>query len=83
MINEKGITTANPFALKANLFSIFAIVAMLATVFFARAQDARAAYLSMAPLDQYLMEREAEIPLGTAPATAWRRSCPGCTLFTC
>jgi hypothetical protein len=68
VINEKGITAANPFALKANLFSIFAIVAMLATAFLARAQDARAAYPNMAPLDQYLMEREAEIPLARSAA---------------
>jgi hypothetical protein len=46
----------------------FAIIAMLATAFPARAQDARGAYPSMAPLDQYLMEREAEIPLARSAA---------------
>jgi hypothetical protein len=68
VIDEKGIAAANPFALKANLFSSFVIVAMLATAFLARAEDARAAYTSMAPLDQYLMEREAEILLARSAA---------------
>jgi hypothetical protein len=36
VINEKGIAAANPFALKANLFSSFAIVAMLAAAALAR-----------------------------------------------
>ena len=68
MIHQKGIAAAKPFALKTNLFSSLAIVAMLATAFLARAEGARAAYPSMAPLDQYLMERDAEIPLARSAA---------------
>ena len=68
MINQKGLAAANPGALKTNPFSGFAIVAMLATAFLARAQDAKGVYPSMAPLDQYLMEREAEITLARSAA---------------
>jgi len=68
VISQKGIAAPKRFALKANLFSSFAIVALLTAASFARAQDATAAYGSMAPLDQYLMEREVEIPLARSAA---------------
>src|SRR6266478_3896192 len=41
----------------------FALVVMLGAAKQAQAQDAKAPYPSMAPLDQYLMERNAEIAL--------------------
>jgi hypothetical protein len=43
-------------------------VAMLAAAWQAQAQDAKAPYPSMAPLDQYLMERNAEIALARSAA---------------
>jgi hypothetical protein len=46
----------------------YALVAMLAAVRQAQAQDAKAPYPSMAPLDQYLMERNAEIALARSAA---------------
>jgi hypothetical protein len=46
----------------------FALVVVLAAVFQAQAQDAKAPYPSMAPLDQYLMERNAEIALARSAA---------------
>jgi hypothetical protein len=46
----------------------FALVAMLAAASQAHAQDAKAPYLSMASLDQYLMEQNAEIALARSAA---------------
>jgi hypothetical protein len=46
----------------------FALVAMLAAASQALAQDAKAPYPSMAPLDQYTMERTAEITLARSAA---------------
>ena len=46
----------------------FALVVVLSTVWPAQAQDAKASYPSMAPLDQYLMERNAEIALARSAA---------------
>jgi hypothetical protein len=66
-MKQKAIApAANLFAFKL-LFLGFATVAMLATSLLARAQDTKA-YPSMAPLDQYLMEREAEISLARSAA---------------
>jgi hypothetical protein len=62
------IAATKSLALRANLFSSVAIVAMLATVFSAQAQDAKTSYPSMAPLDQYLMERQDEITLARSAA---------------
>jgi len=39
----------------------FALVVVLGAVWQAQAQDAKAPYPSMAPLDQYLMERDADV----------------------
>ena len=46
----------------------FALVVVLGLAWQAQAQDAKTPYPSMAPLDQYLMEREAEIALARSAA---------------
>ncbi len=46
----------------------FALVAMLAAASQVQAQDAKAPHPSMAPLDQYLMERNAEVTLARSAA---------------
>jgi hypothetical protein len=46
----------------------FALVVVLGAAGQAQAQDAKAPYPSMAPLDQYLMERNAEIALARSAA---------------
>src|SRR5229473_6781523 len=46
----------------------FALVVMLGVAGQGQAQDAKAPYRSMAPLDQYLMERNAEIALARSAA---------------
>ena len=46
----------------------FALVVMLGVAGQGRAQDAKAPYPSMAPLDQYLMERNAEMALARSAA---------------
>ena len=46
----------------------FALVVMLAVAWNAHAQDIKTPYPSMAPLDQYLMERDAEIALARSAA---------------
>jgi hypothetical protein len=57
---------------RKNLMTIalggFALVAALAAASQAPAQDAKAPYPNMAPLDQYLMERNAEIALARRAA---------------
>ena len=55
-------------ALRTIALSSFALVAMLAAAWQAQAQDAKAPYPSMAPLDQYLMEQQAEIALARSAA---------------
>jgi hypothetical protein len=54
----------------------FALVVMLGEARQVQAEDAKAPYPSMAPLDQYLMERTAEITLArsAAPESLSRRS---------
>lgn len=49
-------------------FTSFALVLMLAATWQAPAQDAKALYPTMAPLDQYTMERTAEITLARSAA---------------
>jgi hypothetical protein len=46
----------------------FGLVVVLAAAWLAKAQDAKGIYPSMAPLDQYLMERNAEIALARSVA---------------
>ncbi|WP_433968379.1 hypothetical protein [Tunturiibacter gelidiferens] len=46
----------------------FALVVVVAAAWQAQAQDAKTPYPSMAPLDQYLMERSAEITLARSAA---------------
>jgi len=55
-------------ALNAMTLASFALVVMLAAGWPAQAQDAKTPYPSMAPLDQYLMERDAEITLARSAA---------------
>jgi hypothetical protein len=50
--------------------SSFVLVVMLTAAWQVRGQDTKAPYPSMAPLDQYLMEREAEIALAQSAAPA-------------
>src|SRR5580700_5714080 len=49
-------------------FASFALVAVLGTAWQAHAQDAKTPYPSMAPLDQYLMDRDAEIAMARSAA---------------
>src|SRR5258706_14047103 len=49
-------------------FRSFALVVLLGAAWQAQAQDSKAPYPSMAPLDQYLMERNAEIALARSAA---------------
>jgi hypothetical protein len=57
---------------KKNLGAIaikrFALLVVLATAYQAMAQDATTAYPNMAPIDQYLMDRTAEIALARSAA---------------
>ena len=46
----------------------FGLVVLLGLAWQAQAQDAKTAYPSMAPLDQYLMQRDAEIDLARSAA---------------
>src|SRR5258708_11191546 len=55
-------------ALRTIALTSFALVLVLAAEWRAQAQDAKAPYPSMAPLDQYLMERKAEITLARSAA---------------
>ena len=54
--------------LKTIALSSFALVVMLPAAWRAPAQQAKTPYPSMAPLDQYLMERSAEITLARSAA---------------
>jgi hypothetical protein len=58
----------NRKALRTIAFSCFAPIVVLAAAWEAQAQDVKAPYPSMAPLDQYLMERKAEIALARSAA---------------
>jgi hypothetical protein len=49
-------------------FGMIAIVVVLSAGWQARAQDAKTPYPRMAPLDQYLMERDAEVALARTAA---------------
>jgi hypothetical protein len=55
-------------ALRTIALTSLALVVMLATAWRAQAQAAKAPYPGMAPLDQYLMERNAEITLARSAA---------------
>src|SRR5713226_7190990 len=55
-------------ALRTIALTSFAFVFMLAAEWPAQSQDAKAPYPSMAPLEQYLMERKAEIALARSAA---------------
>jgi hypothetical protein len=48
--------------------TIFAQIAVLGSMWQARAEDTKTPYTKMAPLDQYLMERNAEIELARSAA---------------
>jgi len=61
-------TAVNSSLFRANLHSYLVMVAMLAAVFAVQGQDTKTPYPSMAPLDQYLMERQAEIALARSAA---------------
>jgi hypothetical protein len=54
--------------LKAIALRTLALAVVVAAAWQAQAQDAKAPYPSMAPLDQYLMERNAEIALARSAA---------------
>ena len=49
-------------------FTVFVLAVVLSAARQAQAQDAKASYPSMAPLDQYLMERNAEIAMAVSAA---------------
>jgi hypothetical protein len=58
----------NRIVFRAIVFSGFASVAMLGGAGLARAQDAKEPYPNMAPVEQYMMERDAEIALARSAA---------------
>jgi hypothetical protein len=61
----------NPKMTKKMVFRVFALVVILGTSWQAHAEDAKAPYASMAPLDRYLMtDRNAEIALARSAAPA-------------
>jgi hypothetical protein len=68
MISQKSIAAAKPLAPGGVLSASLAMLAVLALTSLAHAQSAVAAYPNMAPLDQYLMERNAEIQLARSAA---------------
>jgi hypothetical protein len=49
-------------------FASFALFALVAAASMAQAQDSKTPYPSMAPLDQYLMERDAEVAMARSAA---------------
>jgi hypothetical protein len=55
-------------ALRAIALRSLVLVVVVAAAWQTQAQDAKAPYPSMAPLDQYLMERDAEIALARSAA---------------
>lgn len=55
-------------ALRTSALTSFVFVAMLGAAWQAQAQDAKTRYPSMAPIDQYLMDRTAEIGLARTAA---------------
>jgi hypothetical protein len=55
-------------ALTTTAFGSLALIAAFGVARHAHAQDAKSLYSSMAPLDQYLMERDAEIALARSAA---------------
>ena len=54
--------------LATTAFTIFVLIAALAVARHVQAQNAKSQYASMAPVDQYLMERNAEIALARSAA---------------
>ncbi|MGA2456088.1 MAG: hypothetical protein ABSF85_00740 [Terriglobales bacterium] len=58
----------NPKIVKTIAWGAFAVVIVLGGCWQAQAQDAKGPYPSMAPLDQYLMDRNAEIALARSAA---------------
>jgi hypothetical protein len=56
--------------MKRKIFRMIAMVVVLSAAWQAHAQDAKTPYPRMAPLDQYLMERNAEIALARSAAPA-------------
>src|ERR1700724_1752931 len=55
-------------ALRAIALRSFALVVVVAAAWQAQAQDTKTPYPNMAPLDQYLMDRDAEITLARSGA---------------
>jgi len=60
----------------------YAMVVVLGVWSHAQAQDAKTPYPSMAPLDQYLMERNAEIALARSAARRPSRAMPRSWFWT-
>ena len=58
----------NRHGFPTTVFTTFALTVVLATAWPRQAQDAKSAFSSMAPVDQYLMERRAEIALARSAA---------------
>jgi hypothetical protein len=56
--------------MKRRTFTMIALVFVLTAVWQAQAEDAKSPYPRMAPLEQYLMERNAEIALARSAAPA-------------
>ena len=58
----------NRRAIRTITSGTFLLVAMLSAAWQARAQDAKSPYPSMAPVEQYLMDRDSEIALARSAA---------------
>jgi hypothetical protein len=56
------------FRILLSAFLLFLLVAALSVHWPAAAQDAKQAYATMAPLEQYLLDRNAEIALARSAA---------------
>lgn len=57
-------------AFRTNAFRGFALAVMLSAAWLAHGEDAKTPYPRMAPVDQYMMERDAEIALARSAAPA-------------
>ena len=70
-IQRRGFTitsSAGQHSIIVDVFLSFVLASVLGSALCTSAQDAKSKYVSMAPLDQYLMDRDAEIALARSAA---------------
>ena len=70
LVTLPNIVKQAPGAFKTIAVTAFALLVVMGTAWQAHAQAVKTAYPSVAPLDQYLMERNAEIALARSAAPA-------------